>query len=294
MSSRADIFQRHHPRLFGIAYRMLGSKAEAEDVVQDTYLRWHAADVHEIRSPEAWLKTAAARLSIDRLRRAKLERESYFGPWLPEPLSDADLGTPELAAEFDSDVSVAFLTVLEALGPEERAAFILHDIIDDDYADVAEALGKTEAACRQLVHRARERVTSRRRRFTVDDATRTRMLEKLIIATNSGDRDRVIAVLAEDATMVSDGGGKARALQRPLFGPQRIAMFWYALARRQLPGVERRIENVNGEPGIALFLRGRLYSVATVETDGQRVFAYYSIVNPDKLGSFASVHTGEA
>jgi RNA polymerase sigma-70 factor, ECF subfamily len=285
----ATLFQQHYARLFGIAYRMLGSRADAEDVLQDTFLRWHSAPLEQIQSPEAWLTTAATRLSIDRLRRLKVERESYFGPWLPEPLSDADLKTPEIAAEFDSDVSVAFLTMLEALAPEERAAFILHDIIDDDYVDIAEALGKSEAACRQMVHRARERLTARRRRFQVDQETRTRMLRKFIGAVTSGDREQIISLLAEDATMVSDGGGKAIAVFRPLLGAQRISMLWYAIARRMPPRARRFIVRVNGEPGIAFFWKDHLHSVATVETDGERIYEYYTIANPDKLRSFAAI-----
>lgn len=289
MQPHLELFQRHYPRLFGIAYRMLGSRADAEDVVQDTFLRWHSAAIETIESPEAWLTTAATRLAIDRLRKAKVEREKYFGPWLPEPLSDADLKTPELAAELDSDVSVAFLTMLEALAPEERAAFILHDIIDDDYVDIAEALGKSEAACRQMVHRARERLTSRRRRFQVDEKTRIRMLEKFIAAVTSGDRDRIIGLLAEDARMVSDGGGKAVAVHRPLLGAQRISMLWYAISRRMPPLTRRFLVRVNGEPGIAFVWKDHLHSVASVETDGERIFEYYTIANPDKLRSFAFI-----
>ena len=191
VDSKAEIFQAHRPRLLGVAYRMLGAKSDAEDVLHDAWLRWDAADTTDVRSSEAWLTTAVTRLSIDRLRRAKAERDSYFGPWLPEPLSDADMSSPDVSLERDEDVSIAFLTMLETLSPEERAVFVLHDILDDDYADIAQTVGKTEVACRQMVHRARERLTSRRRRFLVDDATRIRMLEKssrprtAAIATNS-------------------------------------------------------------------------------------------------------------
>ncbi len=293
MSSRADLFTRHRARLFGIAYRMLGTKADAEDVLQDAYLRWHNADVAQIESPEAWLTTATTRLSIDRLRHLKVEREAYFGPWLPEPLSETDLQTPEVAAEFDSDVSIAFMAVLEALAPEERAAFILHDIIDDDYADIADALGKSESACRQMVHRARERLTARRRRFVVDEVTRTRMLQKFLGAVASGDRQQIMALFAEDAVMTSDGGGKAAAVSRPLFGSERISRLWYVVARRyeeartQGREVEYRIVQVNGEPGIAFLEDGRLHSLIAIETDGEQIQGFFSIRNPDKLASFS-------
>jgi RNA polymerase sigma-70 factor, ECF subfamily len=292
MSSKADIFTQLRSRLLGIAYRMLGTKADAEDVLQDTYLRWHGTDSAQVESPEAWLTTATTRLSIDRLRHRQVERSAYFGPWLPEPLSAADTQTPEVAAELDSDVSIAFMAMLEALSPEERAAFILHDIIDDDYADIADALGKSEAACRQMVHRARERVTARRRRFVVDDATRTRMLQKFVGAVATGDREQIMAVFAEDAVMTSDGGGKATAISRPLEGSQRIAMLWYAVARRHAEesdtggAMEHRIVRINGEPGIAFIGNGRLYSLSVIETDGERIHSFFSIRNPDKLAGF--------
>ncbi|HEY6642140.1 RNA polymerase sigma factor SigJ [Povalibacter sp.] len=286
MSSKADIFTQHRPRLWGVAYRMLGAKADAEDVLQDAYLRWHSTDSAQVESPEAWLMTATTRLSIDRLRHRKIEREAYFGPWLPEPLSAADTQTPEVAAELDSDVSIAFMAMLEALSPEERAAFILHDIIDDDYADIADALGKSEAACRQMVHRARERVTSRRRRFVVDDATRTRMLQKFICAMATGDRQQIKAVFDENSVHVSDGGGKATAAHRPLHGAERISMLWYAVTRRLSGDFRYSIVRVNGEPGLALFIRGRLFAVTAVETDGEKIHGYYSITNPEKLQGF--------
>ncbi|MET0986143.1 MAG: RNA polymerase sigma factor SigJ [Steroidobacteraceae bacterium] len=272
------------PRLFGAAYRMLGSRADAEDVLQDVFLRWQSAEQGAIESMEAWLTTATTRLAIDRLRRRKLEQQSYIGPWLPEPLSELDLRTPELAAELDSDVSIALLTLLEALAPDERAAFVLHDVMDDDYADIAEALGKSEAACRQMVHRARERVLTKRRRFQVDDATRRRMLERFIAVANTGDRQQVIALFAADAVMTSDGGGKAVAVRRPLHGAERISWLWYCVGRR---APERRIVTVNGESAIASFWCGQLHSVATIDTDGERIHGFYTIANPDKLSSFA-------
>ncbi len=200
--------------------------------------------------------------------------------------------SPEIALEREESVSIAFLTLLEALSPEERAAFVLHDILDDDYADVAESLGKSQAACRQLVHRAREKLTARKRRYWVDDATRRRMLERFIAATNRGDREELIQLFSQDAVMTSDGGGKAMALHRPLIGAERIAWLWYAVARRRAQlRTERKIVRVNGEPAIASFYNGRLHSVATIETDGERIHAFYTIANPDKLRSFATLVT---
>ncbi|MBN1239636.1 MAG: RNA polymerase sigma factor SigJ [Gammaproteobacteria bacterium] len=291
MDERTRIFDEQRPKLFGLAYRMLSSRADAEDVLQDAYLRWREREHGEIESPEAWLRTVVTRLSIDRLRRARIEREAYIGPWLPEPLSERDLAGPEAALEIEGDVSIAFLVLLEALSPQERAAFLLHDVFDEDYADVAKMLGKSEAACRQIVHRARQRVTARRRRFVVDEETRIRMLRKFIEAANDGDRDALKALFAADAKMVSDGAGKAVASIRPLLGAERIAWLWFAVARRTRGRVDRRIVRVNGEPAVAQYFDGRLHSVAAVETDGERIYAHYTIANPDKLRSFDDIAT---
>ncbi len=287
-TANVEIFAGHRDRLFGIAYRMLGSRADAEDVLQDAWLRWHEQDASELRSTEAWLTTMVTRLAIDRLRAAKAQRAAYFGPWLPEPLAEIEVATPESHAEFASDVSVAFMHLLERLGEEERAAFVLHDVFDCDYDDIAETLGKTPAACRQLVHRARERVTTERRRFRVDESARIDMLKRFMAAAESGDFDAIKSMFTPDALMTSDGGGKAIAVFRPLLGAERIARLWWVISRRpEAPGIERRLVRVNGEVGVAFYFRGRLHSVATVDTDGERIHNYYSISNPDKLRVYA-------
>jgi RNA polymerase sigma-70 factor (ECF subfamily) len=287
-TANVEIFAGHRDRLFGIAYRMLGSRADAEDVLQDAWLRWHEQDASELRSTEAWLTTMVTRLAIDRLRAAKAQRAAYLGPWLPEPLAEMEVVTPESHAEFASDVSVAFMHLLERLGEEERAAFVLHDVFDCDYDDIAETLGKTPVACRQLVHRARERVTSERRRFRVDEAARIDMLKRFMAAAESGDFEAIKSMFTPDALMTSDGGGKAVAVIRPLLGAARIARLWWAISRRpEAPGIERRLVRVNGEVGVAFYFRGRLHSVATVDTDGERIHNYYSISNPDKLRVYA-------
>lgn len=286
LTTNADIFAAERPRLFGIAYRMLGSRADAEDVLQDAWLRWQEADTESLRSTQAWLTTIVTRLSIDRMRSAKALREVYVGPWLPEPLAEVDLATPESKAEMASDLSVAFLNLLERLGQEERAAFVLHDAFDCDYDDIAEVLGKSEAACRQLVHRARERVTAERRRFKVDEQTRTRMLERFINAANRGDLDSLKSLFASDARLISDGGGKAAAVRRILHGAERIARLWYAIFRRQGVRVERRIIRINGELGLETRFNGKLHSVTTIDTDGEFIHNYYTIANPDKLTHF--------
>jgi RNA polymerase sigma-70 factor, ECF subfamily len=288
MSANVEIFAGHRDRLFGIAYRMLGSRADAEDVLQDAWLRWQEQDLGALRSTEAWLTTMVTRLAIDRLRSVKAQRTAYVGPWLPEPLAEAEIVTPESQAEFASDLSMAFMTMLERLGEEERAAFVLHDAFDCDYEDIAATLGKTAVACRQLVHRARERVTSERRRFRVDEQTRIGLLHRFIAAANTGDFETIKAMFAPDARMTSDGGGKTVAVRRVLHGADRIARLWWAVARRaDARHIERRLVRISGEMGFAFYFKGRLHSVATLDSDGERIYGYYSVANPDKLRIFA-------
>ncbi|MDY6946036.1 MAG: RNA polymerase sigma factor SigJ, partial [Pseudomonadota bacterium] len=253
---------------------------------QDAWLRWSESDRGEVRSTQAWLTTIVTRLAIDRLRSAQAQREIYIGPWLPEPLADIDPVTPEAKAEQASDLSIALLNLLERLGHEERAALVLHDAFDCDYADIAATLGKSPAACRQLVHRARERVSTERRRFEVDEPTRRRMLERFMSAAESGNLEELKSIFASDARLISDGGGKAIAVRRILHGAERIARLWAAILRRNAGGIERRIVRVNGELGLATSFRGKLHSVSTVDTDGERIYAYYTMANPDKLREF--------
>jgi RNA polymerase sigma-70 factor (ECF subfamily) len=281
-----NAFAAERTRLLGIAYRMLGSRADAEDVLQDAWLRWSESEHADVRSAQAWLTTIVTRLSIDRLRSAKARREVYIGPWLPEPLADIEPVTPESKAELASELSLAFLSLLERLGPDERAAFVLHDAFDCDYDDIAEVLGKSPAACRQLVHRARERVTAERRRFQVDERTRQRMLERFIEVANAGDLPAMKALFATDAHLVSDGGGKALAVRRILHGVERIGLLFQVILRVHAPNIERRLVRINGELGIATSYRGKLHSITTIDTDGERIYGYYTVANPDKLRDF--------
>ncbi|MDB5804978.1 MAG: polymerase sigma-70, type [Betaproteobacteria bacterium] len=287
--SRADVFNTHRARLFGIAYRMLGSRAEAEDVLQDAYLRWHDGAAAEIRTPEAWLVTVTTRLAIDRLRALKTERENYPGFWLPEPLVEAAApDTPESVLEFTSDVSTAFLMVLERLGPEERAAFLLREVFEMDYVEVAQMLGKSEATCRQLVHRAKERVRQNRPRFEVSRAAHVRLLERFVEASRGGDIKQLAALFAEDATFTGDGGGKAQSVTRVLQGALRLARFFHVIARRVGPLFEYRQAEINGAPGLLRYAQGRLDTAFTIVTDGQKILDMYAVRNPDKLKHIAA------
>lgn len=274
-------FETVRPRLMGLAYRLLGSRSDAEDVLQEAWLRWYQADRSAIRDVEGWLVTATTRLGIDRLRSVRTERNAYPGPWLPEPLTvDA---SPEDLADVSSQVSLAFLSLLEKLGPEERAAFLLKEIFDYDYAQIAELLGHTEANCRQMVHRARTRLQAERPRFAVTPDRHRRLLERFMHAVQRGDRDAIVGLLDADARLVSDGGGKVTATLRPLHGAERIARLFWTLARHLTNRVELRLGHVNGELAMLRFHDGHLHSVTTVAIDGDRITQVLSVLNPDKL-----------
>ena len=262
---------------------MLGSRAAAEDIVQEAYIRWHQSSDSNVRSAEAWLVTTVTRLCIDHLRAAKTERAAYTGPWLPEPVVADSPPSPEGIIEMANDVSIAFLTVLERLGPEERSAFLLREVFDFDYPEVAQTLGKTQEACRQLVHRAKQRVQESRPRFKVSREAHLRLLEKFVVAARSGDRDQLEALFADDATLTADGGGKVVSALKVLRGADRIARFYHAIARKAGARMSFRVVEVNGEPGLLRDFDGKLDSVISLVTDGVRILDVYIIRNPEKL-----------
>ena len=287
MTPSADIaaFDALRARLFGIAYRMLGIRADAEDVLQDAWLRWREADHAALHSHEAWLVTVVTRLAIDRLRAARTEREAYIGAWLPEPIVEADERTPESLAEFAGDVSLAFLHVLERLAPEERAAFLLRQVFDYDYGEVAEMLGKREPAVRQMVHRASERVRHERPRFAVAPEKHRDLLQKFIAAAQSGQRAAIRALLADDVLSLGDGGGKAASVIGGLHGGERVTNLYWAHALRLGARLQYRIATINGEPGLLRYVDGKLESANAMVTDGERIVAIYAVRNPDKLAN---------
>ena len=279
----ADTFEALRGRLFGLAYRMLGSRAEAEDIVQDTYLRWHQAAREQIENPEAWLVTAATRLAIDRLRRLKTEREAYVGPWLPEPIV-SHTPPPDRDLDLAADLSVAFLTLLERLAPDERAAFLLHDVFDVGYSEIAAVLERSEAACRQVVHRARDRVRGDRKRFEVTESAKALMLEKFMEAMEARNEHALLSLFAPDATWTADGGGKSAAGLLPIIGADRIAKLVVGLRERfWAPGRVVEVATVNGETGLCLRDGNRLVATISIATDGEHIHAVYAVVNPDKL-----------
>jgi RNA polymerase sigma-70 factor (ECF subfamily) len=275
-------FEATRGRLFGIAYRMLGSRADAEDVVQEAYVRWHQADAARIDNPEAWLVTTTSRLAIDRLRRLKTEREAYVGPWLPQPLVGP--APPDRDLELSDDLSMAFLTLLERLAPEERAAFLLHDVFDVGYPEIASVIQRSEAACRQVVRRARERVRGERKRFEAPESAKRSLLQQFVAAMEARDEQALLSLFAPDATWTADGGGKTAAAPHPIVGANRIARLVIGL-REKFWAVNRTIEvaTVNGEIGLCIRDGGQLTATMSIATDGERIVAVYAVVNPDKL-----------
>lgn len=287
MSDDTDTFTRLRPRLQGIAYRMLGSAAEAEEVVQDAWLRWHEAERERVQNTEAWLVSVTTRLAIDRLRSAKVQREHYVGTWLPEPLLSDSPVTPEQLVERADDVSVAFLTMLERLAPEARAAFLLREVFDADYDEVAEALGKTETACRQLVHRAKAQLQDARPRYTVPRDTQLRLLRGFADAATRGQFAALKAMLAHDAQLIGDGGGKVPSFGVPLQGAPRIAQLYLATSLRYPGTVRYEVVVLNGQWGLLRFVDEALESAQAIETDGERIMSIHVQRNPDKLARIA-------
>jgi RNA polymerase sigma-70 factor (TIGR02957 family) len=282
------------PAAFGVAYRMLGSVAEAEDVVQETLLRVHRAleGGERIDSPRAYAGTVAARLAIDELRSARARRERYVGEWLPEPLVSDVRDDPARQAEMADSLSLAFLVLLESLSPEQRAALLLHDVFEYGYDEIAAILGKREDNARQLAARARRHVKERRPRFEASRDQREQLARRFFAATQEGDLAALEQLLARDAVLHGDGGGKVPALARPVHGRSRVARTLSAWARAgaRVAGAKLRAVDVNGQPG-ALILDGdgRLISVMALDIADGHVQAVRSIVNPDKLGHVGPV-----
>ena len=278
-----ETFDLVRGRLFGLAYRMLGSRAEAEDLLQEAYIRWHEADRAAIQNPEAWLVTTTTRLAIDRLRRLKTEREAYVGPWLPEPIV-SPAPPPDRDLSLAEDLSIAFLTMLERLAPDERAAFLLHEVFDVGYPQIASVLDRSEAACRQMVHRARERVRGERKRFDVSESAKAGLLRRFTAALEARDERTLLSLFTPDATWTADGGGKTAASPRPVAGAERIVKL--VLGLREKFWEDNRvleIATINGESGLRVRDGDRLVAAMAIETDGERIAAVYAVVNPDKL-----------
>ena len=289
MDSQTELFQQHRPRLFGLAYRMLGTPADAEDVLHDAWLRWHAQDTGALDDPEAWLVTVTTRLALDRLRRAKTERAHYPGPWLPEPLI-AESEQPDARAEQAESLTLTFLLLLERLNAEERAAFLLREVFDYSHAEAAAMLGIGEDACRQRVHRAKTKLREGRPRQPVDARTQRRLLERFAQALQQPDMETLRALFAEDALHVSDGGGVVVATLHPLHGADRLARLYLQIALQQRKhGVHYQLHQLNGAPALLSWDGDTLISASWIDDDGEQITAIHALRHPEKLARLAAV-----
>ncbi|MEV5748274.1 RNA polymerase sigma-70 factor [Actinoallomurus sp. NPDC052308] len=282
-----DPYLEHRRLLFATAYQMLGSVAEAEDVLQDAWLTWNAADRAAIRHPKAYLVRTVTNLSLNRLTSTRATRETYVGPWLPEPL----LTAPDAAQETEmaDTVSTALLVVLETLSPVERAVFLLREVFGYSHAEIADILERPEPTVRQIAHRAREHVQARRPRFDSDPAEREKVTARFIAACAGGDLGAVMEVLAPDVTLWSDGGGKVTAARRPLLGPDHVARWMLGvLAKPESAGGVMRPAPINGELGVLFTIQGLPAGALTFDLVDGRIQNLRMQVNPDKLGGLAA------
>lgn len=281
--NKLAIFDRHRSRLFGIAYRMLGTPDEAEEIVQDAYIRWHTTNISTVENPEAWLVSTTTRLAIDRLRKASRQRETYVGPWLPEPLMISSSPSPQEDAELASSLSTAFMVMLERLSPSERAVFLLHDVFDSSYSDIARIMEREEPAVRQMLHRARQRVRTDKPRFETDREEHRKLIERFAKAAYTSDEAALLELFSADISVISDGGGRVTAARKVVQGLHKVVrIFTIALA----PSIDRltwKAVDINGEPGIVEYCDGEPFAANTFEVENGKIIRFYRIMNPDKL-----------
>jgi RNA polymerase sigma-70 factor (ECF subfamily) len=288
-------FTTHRPLLFGIAYRMLGRVAEADDMVQETWLRWQRQDRAGIDSPRAWLVSAITRLCIDQLRSARRQREEYYGVWLPEPLVDGAAPSPGDAAALADSLTMAFMLMLETLSPVERAVFLLREVFDYDYADIARIVDKTEANCRQIVRRAKAQLPSAGLAAAPSSpptAQAQRVVQQFLNATATGDVGDLIALLTADATLYTDGGGLVASAGRPITTADRVSRFFVGIRRRASAPLTFRMAQVNGRLGALMHAGNQLDRAVSFEFEGDRIRAIYIVRNPEKLRHLATPPPG--
>ncbi|MGW7229746.1 RNA polymerase sigma-70 factor [Streptomyces cyaneofuscatus] len=287
-----DVFEEHRPVLTGVAYRMLGRVADAEDIVQEAWLRWSSAAQEDVREPRAFLVRITTRLAIDRLRHLKSRREAYVGPWLPEPVvTDFGAAVPDAAerAVLADSVSLAVLVVLESLSPLERAVFVLREAFGFPYAEIATALDRTEAAVRQLAGRARRHVDERKPRYDVDPGERRDLTERFLAAASGGSIEQLMALLAPDVRLVSDAGGKAKAARRVIETADKVGRFLAAVGQEVGPDWDMRVAEFNGGPAVACFVGGKPDTFFQVEVRDGAIQCIYIVRNPDKLAALSAV-----
>lgn len=282
-SDRSRVFETHRSHLMGVAYRMLGSVSDAEDMVQEAFLRWQAVG-DEIQSAKAFLTVIVTRLCLDHMKSAGLRRTEYVGPWLPEPTT----ASWESGYHTRESLSFAFLVLLEMLSPIERAVFLLRDVFDYDYSEIAGVVEKSEKNCRQIFHRAKESLEKKKKRFDATEGQRSSLLRHFLFACASGDLRGLEAALRQDAVLVSDGGGKVAAAIYPVVGRSPIARFFLGVRDKQAPRAEHLLVNVNGEDALVTFENGRAAAVMTIAAHAQGIEELYLIRNPNKLQHIAA------
>jgi RNA polymerase sigma-70 factor, ECF subfamily len=281
---RLEIFHNHRRRLLSIAYRMLGSVTDAEDMLQETFIRWQQSSTVEIESPEAFLVTIISRLCINHLQSARVKREQYFGQWLPEPVLTGQAGDSYLNSDMDDSLSMAFLVLLERLTPVERAVFLLREVFDYEYAEIARILEQSQPNCRQILRRARQHLRHSRPRFDPSPRQHEELLRRFLEASARGDMDGLLGLMSKEIVLYADGGGKATAVPNPIYGADNVVRFLVGARRKLLPtDLVRQVAQINGQPGVVSFLHGRPHSVLTMEVTDGRVCNIYIVSNPDKL-----------
>jgi RNA polymerase sigma-70 factor, ECF subfamily len=281
--SSLDDFSHHRPLLFSIAYRMLGTVTDAEDMVQETFLRWQQTAKETVRSAKTYLATIITRLCIDHLRSARVQREQYVGTWLPEPMLTQQSDNPTDLMELADSLSISFLAVLERLSPIERAVFLLRDVFDYDYDEIAQMVGKSSTNCRQILKRAKQHLADQRPRFPVSQPQQEQITAQFLEASTKGDLQDLLLLLAKNVTFLSDGGGQVVAALKPIQGAMKVARMLLAIRRKWLAESVSRLVDINGQPGIIQYLDGNIHSVITFEIADDCIQSIYSVRNPNKL-----------
>jgi RNA polymerase sigma-70 factor (ECF subfamily) len=281
--SDLETFNQYRPLLFSIAYRMLGTVTDAEDMVQETFLRWQQVARETVKSAKTYLSTITTRLCIDHLRSARVQREQYVGSWLPEPILMPQSGDPAKQVELADSLSMAFLVMLERLSPIERAVFLLREVFEYEYDEIAQMVGKSAANCRQILRRSRQHIASQRPRFPVSPQQQEHITAQFLEASTQGNVQHLLTLLAEDVTYWSDGGGQVAAALKPMCGGMKVARFLQAIQRKWLSTAVSHIAEINGQPGIITIVDSRMHSVTTFDIANGCIRSVYTIRNPQKL-----------
>lgn len=278
-----DTFEEHRNYLFAIAYRMLGSVGDAEDMVQEAYLRFRQVDKAQVKSPKSYLSTIITRLCLDHLKSARVQREQYIGPWLPEPLLITSDNEPARTTEMLDSISFAFLVLLEKLTPNERAVFLLREVFNYDYDEIAAIIGKEAATCRQYFSRAKKHLTDNRPRFEIQTEAHTEIMTQFLTSCQTGDLHSLEQLLAEDVVAFSDGGGKVVAATRPVFGRNRVARLWIGITKQVPAGFRAELTLINGKQGLIGRVNGEIVFAMVMDIQGGYIKQIWTVRNPDKL-----------